>query len=163
METTENAQGRAMTPDAAFRADRTIALSLPFGVALFWGLSLALNSAREESSIMGLDVGVATIVVAALALAALIAAFMLRLGAVAAMERRSGGMSEAADFGAFRTRLVLSWALLEAPALLAGVVHFMWGAERVLLYVGPLYLLGVALTFPRADWYGAGRSGGALR
>ena len=147
-----------MTLETALKTDRTIALAMPFGVLSFWVVSLALRSAQEPGPILGLDPGVVVNLVLGLMLAALVTALMLRVRAVAEGEVvRREGAHEPARLAGLRSKLIVSWALLEAPALLAGVVHFLSGVEPVLWWVGPVYLIGVALTFPRAEWYGVTR------
>lgn len=52
-----------------------------------------------------------------------------------------------------QTNLVIAWILLEGPALLSVVFIFLT-MEQALWTAVPLYLAGVILTFPRAEWFG---------
>ena len=148
----EHAPG--VTREVVFRADRTVASAMALGVLSFWGVSLAMRRGLSEA-FFGLPPSTATNVVLALMLAAVIAAFMLRGRAIEAAEAaRREHATELAGLAALRSRLIVAWAILEAPALLAGVVHFTTGAEQVLVWTGPVYMVGFALTFPRPEWYG---------
>ncbi len=49
--------------------------------------------------------------------------------------------------------LTLKRALLEAPALLSGVFFLLFALMPILWAAVPVYLLGVAVTFPRAEWF----------
>jgi hypothetical protein len=43
---------------------------------------------------------------------------------------------------------------VEAPAILAGVFFFLSGAVRILFAAAPVFAVGMAVTFPRAEWFG---------
>jgi hypothetical protein len=55
--------------------------------------------------------------------------------------------------GGVHANLVVAWALLEGPALLAGAFLLVLGDTRLLWAAAPVYLVGFVLTFPRAAWF----------
>lgn len=53
-----------------------------------------------------------------------------------------------------QTNLLIAHAMLDGPALLSGVLLILTRTERVLYAAVPLYFIGLALIFPRAEWFG---------
>jgi hypothetical protein len=140
---------------------RIIAAALPSGVVLFWIVSWVVTGGGQE--------GIAPETLSPqLALWILVGALALGFAAALIFRGRAVGLSQASGrvearsasqaASAVQTNLVISWALLEAPALLSAVL-FLLLAENLLLWMAvPVYALGVVVTFPRAEWFGEGRS-----
>ncbi len=90
------------------------------------------------------------------ALASLAGALALRARVVRMVEgarQREGRVPRDLMVQLHPTRLG-AWALLEAPALMAGVFFLLLAARDILYPAAVLYFLGVALTFPRPEWFG---------
>lgn len=148
-------------PQAGYGAARAIAFSLPAGVFAFWAIAWFLTEGGAQGRAEGaLDPELAFWIWAAVAVGGFGAALFLRARAVAIAEEaaRAGAPGERA--GEVQSRLIIAWALLETQALLAGVLLLALGLEQVVLYAAVLYLVGLAFTFPRAEWWGVGGSGG---
>lgn len=59
-----------------------------------------------------------------------------------------------------QTNLVISWALIEGPALFGVVTFFLFGRVDVLAYALAVAAVGWGLTFPSTEYFGdTGRSG----
>jgi hypothetical protein len=144
----------------SYATARMIAMSMMMGVAMLWivGWVVTQGGQSPRSPTTALTPRLATYIWAALAVGTFAIALMMRSRAVAIAEeaRREGGVSgAAARAGEVQASLIAAWALIEAPALFAGVMFLLLGAPMLLMYAAPIYLLGVALTFPRAEWFGA--------
>ncbi|HEX6588687.1 MAG TPA: hypothetical protein VF039_06665 [Longimicrobiales bacterium] len=132
-----------------------IFLSLPMGAVLFWVVALATGAEGNATGGPGeMEGDVAFWIWAAVALAGLAGAVFFRARAVAIAERTGREGRAGAEAGAVQSFLIIAWALLEAGGLLAGVLVFLGADERLLLYAAPVYLIGLALTYPRREWFG---------
>ena len=80
--------------------------------------------------------------------------FRGRAASVAESAGRSGAALDMEGRSRVTTNVIVAAALLEAPALFAGVMQFVSGHVALIPYAALVYLVGVALTFPRAEWYG---------
>jgi hypothetical protein len=136
---------------------------------LFWVVGWILTRPEGGLAPEVLSPDLALILWAAVAMGGFAASLAFRGRALEATRalRRSGtsGVSgpatdAPADARGIQTNLVIAWALLEAPALLSGVLLLLTGATQILLLAVPLYLVGVVLTFPRREWFGETPSGG---
>jgi len=134
---------------------RLIAASMLLGLILFWiiGFTMGRSSAAPTAQ-PGISEKLFLEVWAALAIAAFAGAVYFRGRAIAFADRALGVFTTSADIARVQTNLVVAWALLEGPALLSGVALYMFGYDRVVLAALPVYLVGFALTFPRAGWFG---------
>lgn len=115
-----------------------------------------------------LDAGLAFWLWAALALAGFAGALSLRGRALRIAEdasREEGGGAEgiAPRASEVQANLIIAWALLEGPALAAGVFFILLADTQLLWGALPVYLLGVILTFPRAEWFGAAEAAAGHR
>lgn len=145
--------------EPGFETARIIAAALAGGVVLFWIVTWVLTGGGQEGiapEVLSPQLAL-WILLGALALG--FAAALVFRGRAVALAEGSGGVdprSASGSAGPVQTNLIISWALLEAPALLSAV-FFLLLAENLLLWVAvPVYALGVVLTFPRAEWFGEG-------
>ena len=152
-------------PGSQFGVSRIVAAALPTGVVLFWVVGWILTRPEGGLAPEALSPDLALILWAAVAMGGFAAALAFRaraLEATRALRRSSSGLSGVSGAATVapavargvQTNLVIAWALLEAPALLSGVLLLLTGATQILLLAVPLYLVGVALTFPRREWFG---------
>lgn len=148
-----------------FTTARIIAASLAGGVALFWILGWVLTGGGTEGftpEVLPQDIAF-WISFGALVVG-FAAALTFRNRAVSLVwgPGRNAGASGTPDGGAVQTNLIISWAMLEGPALLCGVLFLLVADHRILWIATPVHALGVVLTFPRAEWFGdVGARGGA--
>jgi hypothetical protein len=147
---------QAMTPELALRTARILALAMPLGVLSLWAVAWYLTSTGSAPLSPGsVDARTAAYAWTGLAVAGLAGALFFRNRAVGAIESaRPEDRGTPAVLGQVNSFLIIAWALLEAPGLLAGIIYLLLGLDAVLLYALPIYLVGLALTFPRAEWYG---------
>lgn len=146
---------------AGYRTAAIIAYAMASGVVLFWGVAWFLVESTGGPG----DPGVLTPELAlwiwgGLAVAGFVGALLFarsaRSSADEARRRERGiGSPQASDRGAGKaqSRLIIAWALLEGPALLAGVFFLLNGSRTLLAAAAPVYFTGVALTFPRRSWF----------
>lgn len=154
--------GRALGAGAAvrLRAARLIASSLPLGALAFWAIAWVMTDGGARGRAEGaVDPVLAFWLWAGLALAGLAVALVLRGRAVTIAEESARAGEPGSRAGAVQSVLIIAWALLEAQALLAGVLLLALGLEQLVLYAALVYGVGLALTFPRAEWWGVGVAG----
>lgn len=148
-----------------YRVARLIASALPGGVFVMWVVGWVITGGGETGvSPEAFPADVAFWVWAGLALACLAGALAFRgraLGIAERARREADGAYPPEALGEVQTNLVIAWALLEGPAILSGVLFVLLAEPRILWTAVPVYLLGIAATFPRAEWFGedARRSG----
>jgi len=149
------------TAPANIVVGRILASALAIGVLVFWVVGWVLTGGGAAGiAPEALPPSVALLVWAAVAVPSFGAALVFRGRALRVAERPAGGGDDAAERAAYvQTNLVIAWSLLESAALLAGVFFLLLGTREILLAAVPVYLIGFAVTFPRADWYAGG--GGA--
>lgn len=130
-----------------------IALALGMGAAVLAGTMVFVRGDGVEST---LDAGLVTTIWAAVYAASFVPAVLFYRRAAAlhesgdARQRARMGENVAAKVLAW---LVVSWAIVEAPALLGAAVFLLTGATLPLLAGVPLFLAWLAFTFPRAHWF----------
>ncbi len=133
----------------ALRNARVIALTLPLGVVVFWAVVWFLTDAGQEGLRPGLlRADVATWIWVVVAVAGFLGAYAFR-----------GRALQSADGGSpprVLANLVVAWALLEAQALVAGVLFLLLATFGILPAAACVYIVGLELTFPRVQWFGAG-------
>ena len=136
---------------------RIIAGSFIAGVMSFWIIALVLGSAeaRRVEAARPLERLQFWIWLAA-ALTGLTGTLFFRGRALHLVEGRPprGGPPATASLARIQLNLVIAWALVEFPALLAGVFVFLLGTGYLLWAAARVFAVGVALTFPRAEWFG---------
>lgn len=144
----------------ALRTARMIAAAMPAGVVLFWAIGWFLTNGGETGlSPRAFSPGAALYIWAAAALAGVAGSLAFRGRALRAIEGDAARPPSPATLGQVQGSLVIAWALVEAPALLAGVFFLLVGTKPLLLGAAAVYLLGLVRTFPRAEWFGAGDAG----
>ena len=150
----------SMQPEAdraGLRIARMIGLALPMGVVTFWVIGWVMTDGGARGLAQGgPDAGVVFWAWAGLALAGFAAALVLRGRAAAIAEDAARAGTPGARGGEVQATLIIAWALLEAQALLAGVLLLLYGLEQIVLYAAIVYAIGLVLTFPRAEWWGVG-------
>ncbi|HEX7118411.1 MAG TPA: hypothetical protein VF212_06465 [Longimicrobiales bacterium] len=142
------------------RDARIVAGSLAAGVALFWIVGWLKTSGGEVGIAPdAVTAELAFWIWAGAAILGFAAALAFRGRALRIVERSTGEESgpPIGELRAVQTNLVISWALLEGPALLSAVFYLLTASERILWAAVPVYAIGVAVTFPRAEWFGEGR------
>jgi F0F1-type ATP synthase membrane subunit c/vacuolar-type H+-ATPase subunit K len=137
-----------------------LAAAMPVGVVLFWAVGWLLTNGGETGlSPRAFSPAAALYIWAAAALAGFAGALMFRGRALRALEGGAARPPSPTTLGQVQGNLLIAWALVEAPALLAGVFFLLAGAKPLLLGAAAVYLLGLVRTFPRAEWFGAGDAG----
>lgn len=145
------------TVEADIGTARRLASALIIGVFLFWGVGWMINSgAGEAAEPAGIPLATAIWMWGPTATAGFIGALFFRGKAMRIVEeaRRSGEAAPDAPRKLMGS-LIISWAMLEGPALFGGVFFLLLGDIQLLIGAAPVYLAGVALTFPRAEWFEA--------
>ncbi len=141
-----------------YRVARVIAAALPTGVLLFWGVAWFITGGGRRALLPSspLPADTAFWIWGATAVAGLAGALFLRTRVVQAVEQatRMGGRLRTETIAQNQALLMIAWALLEVPGLIAGVFFLLLAARNLLWAAALFYLVGVALTFPRPEWYG---------
>lgn len=145
---------------ASLGVARAIAASLLAGVTSFALIAWIIG---RQSPISADDPATGTLFLyawTALALAAVVAALIVWRANVAPRIERARPrhpaapeQDAAADAEALQSGLIITWALIEAPALFGIVVYLLYGYTSA--YAAGLLLawLGIGLTWPRSDWF----------
>lgn len=143
-------------PDAAGpRVLWMIFLAMPLGVALLWAVALTMGGDAGGGSGRGRWDGDAGFWMwMAVALGGFAAASYFRNRAVSTAEETARAGQPGSRAGEIQSWLIIAWAMLEAGALLAGVIVFVGGDARLLWYAAAVYVVGLLLTYPRAEWLG---------
>ena len=153
---------RAQSP---YAVSRVVAGALPAGVVALWVVGWILTGGgREGMSPEALPPTLALWGWAAVAMGGFAGALAFRGRALHEARALRGQAAEEARPEVARrvlTSLIVAWALLEGPALLSGILFVLLGAAQILVLAVPFYLVGVALTFPRREWFGETRGRGA--
>jgi hypothetical protein len=142
------------TPQALL-AFRIIGASMGLGVTLFAFVSwfLHLQSSPTPPAI-DLDLAFNVwMVVAVLAIAGALLFWRTRVAPL--LDGQATPVERTARAGETQTRVVITWALLEAPALLAVVIYFLYDYPLAGLLGVVLIWVGLALTWPQREWFGA--------
>lgn len=143
---------------------RIIASSLAGGVALFWVVVWVMTAGGAQGISPGaLPSDLAFWIWGGVAVAGFVGALVFRGRALRLVERARAarGRPTSAGAGAVQSNLLIAWALLEGPALLSAVFFMLLGAQQILWAAVAVYLLGVIVTFPRAEWFGGDEGRGA--
>jgi len=144
--------------EVAFRTARTIAGALVGGVVMFWVIGLVLTKGGTEGvAAGGIPVSTAIGVWAPVAIVGFVLALRFRGRALQVSESatRNGEAITSEQAGTVQSNLLIGWAALEAPALFSGALFLNTAAKEILWLAIPVYLVGMFLTFPRAEWFGA--------
>ncbi len=139
---------------ASLRTARMIAAALPIGVVLFWIVGWVVTKGGTLGvAPQALAGDLALWIWSAAALLGFAGALFFRGRAVQVAEAAAGRPPSPATAGEVQATLIVAWALLEAPALLSGVFFLLFALTPILWAAVPVYLMGVAITFPRAEWF----------
>ncbi|MEX2528675.1 MAG: hypothetical protein WEA09_13665 [Gemmatimonadota bacterium] len=130
---------------------RVLAGALMSSPILLWvaGWVLTEGGTRPMLEPGSLSPSLAFVIWAAVALPAFAAALALRSRAEALAKRPGRAL----------TYLLVAWALLEGSALLSGVFFVLLAIPRFIWTGALVFLLGMAFTFPRADWFPGATTG----
>lgn len=144
--------------DSNLMTARLIALSLTFGVILFWVVGWVVTGAGTEGLASGgeLSPGLLFLIWVALAIPGFAAALVFRGRALSALsgEAGGGGTGTSGDpTSVAQTQLIIAWVLLEGPALAGGVFYLLTAEGQFVLAGALVFLVGMAITFPRREWY----------
>lgn len=145
--------------DAAISAIRIVAAAMPFGALCLWGVALIVTQGGKEGlASEAMPASLALVVWAVVALAGFGGSLFFKARALAMIgraRREEGGTDATArPLGL----LIVSAALLEAPALLAGVLFLLVAEKELLWLAAGVYAVGLVMTFPRREWLaGPGR------
>ena len=146
------------TPPASLKTARVLAAAMTFGVVALWVAAWLVSKGGRTPIVpeQSLSELTALILWGALAAAGFAGALVMLRGAaaLAESERASGQSVAAATSATIQTRLIIAWALLEGPGLLGGIALLCFGMRAVLFTAIVVFLLGMALTAPRAEWFG---------
>ncbi len=140
----------------SLRIARLICGALMLGVVAFWVILFVLNAGEGGfASGLNIDPRVMLAVVIVVALSAFAAALVFRSRALSpdpGASRRDPAAIHP-DASRLQSNLIISWALLEGQALIAGVFFLLTGAANLLIISALVFLIGFAVTFPRSEWY----------
>ncbi len=150
-------------------------MTLAGGVFVFWLIAWVLTGGGANGLRPDVLAGsLALVVWAAVALPALAGALYFRTRAAEPLlpgsaeegrgeGREAGRAGGSAEDGAeeaggsasrsAQTHTIVAHALLEGPALLGGIFFLLLGTTPVVWVALPVYVLGLALTWPRAEWF----------
>ncbi len=139
---------------ASLRTARVIAGALPTGVVLFWIVGwIVTKGGTVGVAPEALDHDPALWLWSAAALAGFAGALFFRGRALQVVEAAAGRPPSPATAAQVQGNLLVAWALLELPALLSGVFFLLLATSSILWGAVPVYLIGVAVTFPRPEWF----------
>lgn len=141
------------------RMARILATALAMGVLGFYLVAWFVTAGGTRPmapDMLGGNHDLALWIWAAIALGGFAGALMFRGRALAPTERHGalGATQAVTPAGLVQTNLLVAWAMLEGPALFAGVIFLMLGSVRILWLAAIVYFIGFAITFPRAEWFG---------
>ncbi len=140
----------------SLRTAQLICGALMFGVIAFWAIVFVLNAGEGGfADGLNIDPRVMLAIVIAVALSAFAAALAFRSRALSPDPDASRRDPAAAHPNAARlqTNLIIAWALLEGQALVAGVFFLLTGSANLLIISALVFVIGFAVTFPRAEWF----------
>src|SRR5690554_5287365 len=143
----------AQRPTPELLRARVIYMAMIFGVVLMWIVIFVVLSGMNESESI-LDGTIALLLVIVISLGAFAAALFFRSRAAAAAGTAGSAPNQSQkDVSAVYTNLIVAWALLEGPALMAAVLFMLTNTTAVLLVGAVVFLTGYWMTFPKAEWF----------
>lgn len=145
--------GSGTSPSQALLAFRIIGVSLGLGVTFFAGVAWLVLQGRGPAVDPPLDHDLAINVLAGVAVVAVSASILFWRARVAPAIRRG---AEAAEAGHIQSAVIISWALVEAPAMLAVAVYFLYGDLAAGIAGVAMMWIALGLTWPKPDWFGTG-------
>jgi hypothetical protein len=149
-----------MNADQALRVSRILGMSLLFGVLLFAGIVYVLTG--SGSAIDGGEADWQFLIKAWYVVAAVLVAAWYLLWRKATCHTESPASRPAAGGPERVIRLlIIAWAMLEGAALLGVTVALLTGQRSMLTAAVVLMLAGMAVSFPRAEWFASFRASGA--
>lgn len=147
------------TPDLAqaLLTFRIIGGSLGAGVTLFAGVSWLLNR-QEGPRPPTADPTLLFNVWLAVAVGAMLAAILFwRARVEPLLDERVTRDERLRRAGELQTNVVIVWALMEAPALLAVVVYYLYDLALAGVLGVALMWAALAVTWPKREWFGPDR------
>lgn len=143
------------SPEQAILLLRIIGLSLGAGVTLFAAVSWYLH--QQQDPVRALVYGsLAYNAAIAMAFLAALGAFLVWRWRVAPILERPASETEwQSRASGIQTGVMITWALLEAGALVDEVVYFLTGNGMAGVLGVVLIWAGIGLTWPKASWLGA--------
>ena len=146
------------TPEVALRQARMVSTALILGPLLFYGTVYLLDSGLGGASpdVGGLTPRLAFMLWAVLALGLFPVALFFRNRAAGKADaaRRTSTPLTPRELGEVTVNSTIASALMESPALLAGVLSFLLSDTQLIPWAAFVFLVGMGIVFPRADWYG---------
>jgi hypothetical protein len=147
------------TAQQRLRVPRIVAGACAAGVTVVWVVGWILTAGGRAglagSAALPAEFGLG--IWAATALAGVAGALFLRSRTVQLRAgARDAGVPALSDESLVRAQagLIVAAALLEGPALVSGIFFLLIGA-RLILWAGvAVYLVGLVMTYPRAEWFG---------
>lgn len=150
-----DANSAPRTPEAAWRTTLAVTASLPIGVSVLAAVGLWLRMTEAPTATM--DTAPLVFAWLALTIGATLAAWVVWQRMVRPLLPASGFRADPAPadvVGRLQTGLVVCMALVEAAALLGGVLLIL-GAGPAPALVGMIVVWSAFLVFrPRRGWYG---------
>jgi hypothetical protein len=126
---------------------RMIALAMIMGVVALWGVAWYVTGGGAEglADDPGESLNLFRGAWAVFALGGLVAALVFRNRGIEA--------ARGEDAPPLPAHFIIAWAMLEGPALMSAVFFLLFG-DVVLLWAGAMiFSLGMAVTFPREEWF----------
>lgn len=141
------------------RTARVICGALIASVLLFWLIALVISGAGQNPVVPAFPLDALTLTAAALVAAVAVLAGVLffrtrAVGAVSSLPRRDAGPPSRESLSSVQTNLIIAWTLLEGMALTTGMFFMITGVANLLIITTVVLIIGFAITFPRAEWYG---------
>lgn len=149
-----------MNADQALRVSRILGISLLFGVLLFAGVVYVLTG--SGSVVDGGEGDWRFLIKAWYGVAAVLVVGWYLLWRKATCHTESP-VSRPATGGPERVirLLIIAWAMLEGAALLGVTVALLTGQRSMLVAAVVLMLVGMGVSFPRAEWFASFRASAA--
>ncbi len=155
MHDSPDSTGTGPSTPQALLAFRIIGASMGLGVTLFAFVSWFLHL-QSPPTPPDIDPGLAFNVWLAVALTAIVAAILFWRARVAPLiEGQATPAERTTRAGEVQTNVIITWALLEGPALMAIVIYFLYDHVMAGLLGVILIWVGLALTWPQREWFGA--------
>ena len=137
----------------ALLALRIIGASLGAGVTLFAGVSWFVQQEGGPFATAGDPVLITNLFIGLALIAAAAALGVWRSRVVPRVRQQAEDWAERATL--IQTPVIITWAILEAAAMAGVAVYFLYGTGIAAIIGVALMWLGLAATWPRAEWFEA--------
>lgn len=138
---------------------RVLAGSIALGAVVFWIVGWVMTGGGREGLVPGaVSTDAALWIVVGAFAAGIAGALVFRGRALGLIEQASRSDQPLATDGhkAVSTSLMIAWTMIEVPALISGILFLLLAETLILGVAVPAWAVGVALTFPRAEWFDPG-------